>query len=147
MGLNYNEQLTEILGVADWLAPASQSVAAHNTTGFSMALVHRVIYVINVGAIAGGATVDFKLQSSATSGGTYNDIAGTPITQITATPAGPVTVELKAETLSSNAIGPWVRGVLTIGTAVAIVDVVALKGGTRYLPAVNTVTPAQQVVA
>lgn len=145
----YNERLTEALAVLAQLAPANQTAAAHAVGPFSIAEFGRVIFLINVGVLGSSATVDFKVQASATSGGTYADVSGTSITQITSGATNFVTVEVTREALMASSQGPYIKGVLTVGTAASQAGVVALGAEPRYGPAsdFNVVTPTQQLVA
>lgn len=60
---------------------ATHTSSAVDTTSYDAD--RGVLYV--TAEIAGGATIDCKVQSSTTSGGSYADITGAAITQITAT--------------------------------------------------------------
>lgn len=142
----YNENLTEALTVLGVLAPASQAAGAGTIGPFNTKLMRRVLFDINLGALGSSATVDFKVQASATSGGTYTDVAGTTVTQITAGATNFLRVEVRAETLGSASQGPWVKGVLTVAVAASQTSVVAY-GSATYSPGsdYNVVTPAQTI--
>jgi hypothetical protein len=69
--------------------------------------------------IGGGATVDCKLQSCASSGGTYADVTSGAITQLAATGTNYVEVAIPAGR-------PYLKTVTVCGTAVAQGFVVVL---------------------
>ena len=60
-------------------AAAAMTATVVNTTGYG-----RVMFILSTGAAAAGATIDFKIQSSATSGGSYADVTSAVLTQILA---------------------------------------------------------------
>jgi hypothetical protein len=142
----YNENLTEGLAVLGQLAPANQSTSAKAIGPFNTKYFRRVIFDINLGVLGSSATIDFKVQAAATSGGTYTDVTGTAITQITAGATNFVRVEVRAETLGGASQGPFIKGVLTPGTAASQASVVAY-GVAGYSPAsdYNVVTPTQTI--
>src|SRR3954454_6551575 len=95
------EQLSQALSIAAAeLDPVSQAAATVTSGGVDMSKFERVMFVVMVGAVTTG-TVDAKLQESATSGGTYTDISGASITQIT-TSNKIATLEIKATQLSAG---------------------------------------------
>ena len=96
-----------------------------------MSKFERVMFVVMVGAVTTG-TVDAKLQESATSGGTYTDISGASITQIT-TSNKIATLEIKATQLSAGK--QFVRLSLTVGTAATLIAVLPIAGEARQKPA------------
>jgi hypothetical protein len=94
--------------------------------------VQRIMWIIDVGSVGGAGTVDFKVQESKTSGGTYQDVSNTAITQVTASNKI-VTVELRADQLDAGY--RYVRHNLVIGTNAVLVAVLALGGEAEYKPA------------
>ena len=58
---------------------AAMTATVVNATGFS-----RALFVVATGAAATGATLDAKIQKSSASGGTYSDVTGAALTQVTA---------------------------------------------------------------
>ena len=75
------------------------------------------------------------MQACATSGGSYADVTGAAITQITTGTETIVFLEVRAETLQALGVGPYVKGVLTIGTAVCVAGVICYGGANRHDPA------------
>ena len=126
------EQLSQALSIAATeLDPVSQGAATVTSGGVDMSKFERVMFVVMVGAVTTG-TVDAKLQESATSGGTYTDISGASITQIT-TSNKIATLEIKATQLSAGK--QFVRLSLTVGTAATLIAVLPLAGEARQKPA------------
>jgi hypothetical protein len=147
MPLQYNENIGEAIAFLGVQPPASLAVGTHIVGPFSMGMIRRIMFLVNVGALGTSATVDFKVQACATQGGTYADVTGTSITQITSGAKNFATVEAKSESLSNNSQGPWVQGLLTVGVAACLVSVECI-GSPSYAPAsfYNVVTPVQAVV-
>ncbi len=148
MPMPYNENMSEGLVVLATLPSASQTTGAKAVGPFTIKSMNRVLFIIDVGTLGSSATIDFQIQSSATQGGSYVLVPGTAITQITAGASNLVLVELKMETLAILGVGPWIKGVLTPGTAASQGSVIAL-GSPKYSPGsdYNVVTPAQILVA
>lgn len=132
MPLPYNERITEALAYAARLAPASQSAGTVNLGPVQLAQAKKALFILNLGAFGSSATVDAKVQTSATSGGTYADVAGGAITQQTAT--GLVLIEVRAETLQNLDHNPWVRVSITIATAAVVMSGEVLLAPTDYSP-------------
>ncbi len=86
--------------------------ASGNGTGVDTLGAEEIVAVLDVGAVSGTTpTLDVKLQESATSGGTYTDIPGATIPQVTNSNHG-LTVSYKP-----NVGGRlrFVRAIATIG--------------------------------
>jgi hypothetical protein len=127
------EQLSQGLTFVGALHSQSLGAGTDNSiTNIDMSKLQRLMFIIDVGSVGAAGTVDFKLQSSATSGGTYADITGTAITQVTAS-SKIVTVELRADQLPAGQ--RYVRHNLVIGTNAVQVAVLALGGEAEYKPA------------
>lgn len=141
----YTNKVTEETAIVATITPASNSAATYLTGAVDMSLYRRVVFVFHGGAISGGATVDFKLRSSATSGGTYADITGKAITQITSGSENIAQIEV---TMADLAAGHrYVKGSLTIGTAAHVCGVKAYARIGRNKPesAGNVATVVQTV--
>jgi hypothetical protein len=80
-------------------------------------------------------TVDFKLQQSATSGGSYSDITGKAITQFAGTDDGKsAVINLKAEDLDKDK--PFVKASVTVANGTSsLISVVGLGLLPKYAPA------------
>src|SRR5438132_168501 len=127
----YTEQLSQQLAVVAKLDPVSQGVGTTTPmTDIDMSKYRRLMIVLQVGAIGTG-TVDPKLRESKTSGGTYQDVTGGGITQVTASNKV-VTIEIRAGMLDAGY--QFVQLSLTIGTAAVLVGGVALGGEAVHKP-------------
>jgi hypothetical protein len=128
------EQLSQGLTVLGQLPSQSLGTGTDNSiTNIDMSKIQRLLFVLNIGSVgAGPGTVDFKLQQSATSGGTYSDLTGTAITTISANNKV-ATVEIRADQLAAG--NRYVRHNLAIGTNAVIIGVIALGGEAEYKPA------------
>lgn len=143
------ETVTQCVVPMDYVLPSNAAAASYNSASpIDMAKFHSAMYVISVGAIGGSATLDARLQSSATNFGTAHNISQTNITQITAANAI-VTIEVRSDQITgANAGDRWLRLNTTVGTAALNYSAVGYgfyapqKPGNQYIPAAVT----QQVV-
>jgi hypothetical protein len=76
----------------------------------------KAVWTVLAGTLGTNATVDFKVQDCDTSGGTFADITGAAITQLTqaGTDESDTAVDLEHEIKPGR---PFLKGILTIGTA------------------------------
>jgi hypothetical protein len=131
----YTEQLTQQLGILGHLPPQSLAVGTDNSiTNIDMSKFKRVLWILDVGAFGASGTVDFKIQESKTSGGAYQDISGTAITQLQAGGGNNrlVTVEFRQDQLDPGY--QFIRHNLVIGTAASQVCVICLAGEAIHKP-------------
>ena len=129
-----SSQPSERAAVVAVIQPVDNNGATTLTASFDHSEFGESMWIVQVGVIAAGGVTDFKLQSSATSGGTYADITGKSITQFSATDDGKTAIiNLKAEELPTGE--PFVKGRLLSGAGSALASVVALGLLPRYGPA------------
>jgi len=103
------------------LAPVSKSAGATTSSAIDLTGYSKAALVVSVGVIASSGTVDCKVQASATSGGSYADITGAAIAQMTeAGSDSGKTLQVDFEIPNGK---PFVKTVLTNGTAAAIQSV------------------------
>lgn len=126
------QKMGERLPIIGSIAPAAQSTGTTTTGVIDMANVRRVLFIVQTGILGTGATVDFKVTGSATSGGSYADVTGRALTQIVkATGDNKIALlEVTAEQVGAQGFR-FIRGSLAVGTAASIVGVVALGDGLR----------------
>ncbi len=119
------EQLTEGLSIAAVINPQNltQNTSANSGNGIDASKFRRIMAVVLVGA--GGGNITAKLQSASTSGGTFNDVAGTTITAITTTNKQ-ATIELRDDQLAGL---QWVRLVISENNVAATQTAGLLLGG------------------
>lgn len=94
------------------LHPTAARTATGNGTGVDVQTLDGDLFVILDSAAASAGTnptLDIKLQSSDTSGGTYFDITGATFTQVTSS------ASQQAITISKDEARRWIRIVYTIG--------------------------------
>jgi hypothetical protein len=122
----YTEQLTQGLSVVGATPPQNMAVGTDTTiTNIDMSKFRRLLVIVQTGTLGGSGTVDAKLRESKTSGGTYQDISGAGITQITANNKV-ATIEVRADELDAGY--QFVQLSLTVGTATSQVGAIALGG-------------------
>lgn len=131
-------RLSEQIAVCGYVAPDANAAGTVRTNVIDMSKFERIMAIVCAGDLGASATLDFKFEGCDTSGGTYVDITGAAITQLTqaGTDSNKTAVlELKAETLA--ALGyRFVKGVHVVATATSDTGVVVI-GECRYLPAAD----------
>jgi len=118
-------QLANRIGINVALAPISKSAGTTTSSAIDLTGYSKAALIVSVGVISSSGTLDCKVQSSATSGGSYADITGAAITQMTqAGGDSGSTVQVDFEipngkphvkTVLVNATAAAVQGVLIIG--------------------------------
>ena len=101
--------------------PDAWGVAADTSSALDVSHCDYVTFHIHVGTLGSSGTVDLKVQSCATSGGSYADISGAAITQITTADTS-ARIEVR---LSGH--HDFVKTVMTVGTAASDVAVLAVQ--------------------
>ena len=76
-------QLTDRATVAVALAPVSKTAGTTTSAAVSMLGFGGGALLVNAGVIGTSGTVDCKITTSAATGGTYTDVTGAAITQMT----------------------------------------------------------------
>jgi len=132
----YTERLSEQLAIVACIDPDAYGTGAQSSDVIDMRYHRRVMFIVMAGTLGSSATLDFKVQECATSGGTYSDLSGKSITQLT--DAGTdddkqAIVEVAAEEMGAGM--RYLKGILTVGTATSDAGVIALADVTRYKPA------------
>ena len=96
------EKAQEILQPVAQIA-AQSSVANLLSGAVDMKNVSRLFAVLNIGVITATGTLDAKLTQAVTAAGTYKDVTGKAITQLTAAadsnPGKPIIIEMRASEL------------------------------------------------
>lgn len=115
---------SEAAAVVAVLNPINGNNASTPTTTFHAKNYRSYLAILKVGVI--DQAVDFKLQCSATQTGTYTDIPGKVIAQVSATQDNTQhVINLKTEEIPADQ--PWVRGLVTVGNGTSsLVDVTIL---------------------
>jgi hypothetical protein len=130
MSSRMNER-NAVVGVVN---PATHAAGTIDSTAIDLKNFRRAMFVLLAGNLSGGGVIDFKLQSSATSGGSYTDLSGyaiTPMNNADGTNSQAI-VEVSADVLPDG--HRFVRGRVTVTTAASPLAVVALGGDPRFEP-------------
>ena len=131
----YTERLSEQLAIVATIDPDAYAASTVLTDAIDMSKFRRVMFIVMAGTLGASATLDFKVTECATSGGTYSDLSGKSITQLTQAGSDDdkqVIVEVAAEEMGSGK--RYLKGSLTIGTATSDAGVIALADVGRYKP-------------
>jgi hypothetical protein len=129
----YTEQLSQALSLAGTaIDPVSQGVGTVTTGGVDLQKFKRVLFVLQVGSVGAAGTVDAKLQQSSQLGSGYADIAGSSITQVTASNKI-ATLEIRSEQLTGS--NRYVRLSVTVAGNAVLIGAVALGGEAVAKPA------------
>lgn len=108
------------------IAPQSSS-SNILSAAIDMKNIYRLAAIINVGVIASTGTFDGKFVQAVTSGGTYKDITGKAITQLTqaggdSNPGKPLCIDLRADELDLANGYRYVKLSLTPATAASLLS-------------------------
>jgi hypothetical protein len=121
------EQLSQGLSIAAAVSPQTLNNSnANSGNGIDMSKFRRAMAVVLVGSVTAGGSLTAKLQSAATSGGSFSDISGSTITAIT-TSNKQATIEIRDDELPAGQ--QWLRVVLTEGGSQNVVCAAVLLGG------------------
>jgi hypothetical protein len=131
--------ITEKIAVLGAIDPDAYSTGTEATGWVDMKLFDQLGFVVMVGTLGSGATVDFKLeQATDSSASGKKDITGKAITPLT--DAGTdgdkqAIVVVKAAELDEGY--RFVRGYMTVAVGAADAGVLVLGADPRYMPASN----------
>tara|TARA_R110002051_G_scaffold69334_1_gene124719 strand:- start:761 stop:1198 length:438 start_codon:yes stop_codon:yes gene_type:complete len=121
-----------VIGVVD---PDANTAAQYLTAAIDMSLWSRIVAVVQAGTLGSSGTLDFKLTDASASGGSYTDITGKAITQLTqaGTDADKQSIiNLRFDELNDDA--RYVKAAMTVGTATSDCSAIVM-GLPRYYPA------------
>ena len=123
-----------IAGAIDPDAYTANATYGKLTDAIDMSKWGRVAFIVMVGDVEDTGTVDFKVTECATSGGTYTDLSGKAITQLTTDDDDKqAVVEVSCDELGSGA--RYLKGALKTATAASDAAVIALGLDAREEPA------------
>ncbi len=107
-----------VVGTVD---PDALTATAHLSDAIDMSKYDEILAVVLVGDLGTNATVDAKLTQATTSGGTYKDVTGKAITQLTkASPDDSdkqALISCRGEDLDMDSDYRYVKLSVTVGTA------------------------------
>lgn len=123
--------------------PADSETGEVNSGWASMANLHGILFVISVGDIAAGGTLDAQVEQATTSAGAgIKDITGKAITQLTQaggdSDSNPICIWVAAEDLDVANDFDHVQLEVTGAVAAAEYSVIAYGVPARYVPVATT---------
>lgn len=129
-----SSRMNERNAVVGVINPAVHSAGAVDTTAVDLKNFRRAMFVLLAGNLVSGGVIDFKLQSSDASGGSYSDLSGYSITSMNNASGtnSQAIVEISADQLPDG--HRYVRGRMTVSTASSAAAVLVLGGDPRYEP-------------
>ena len=151
--MSYTERFTEVHSLLTTLHPVSRGIATTDSAWVSVANYHRVILLINVGAMAQGATLDVQIrQATNTAGAGAKGIPTTAaqsklITQLTQAGGDGnqnLAIELRTEELDVNGGFDCISVRDTVGGGAVLLEYELFGIEPRYAPV--GVTAWQEVV-
>ena len=77
-----NTRLSDKIKIVNAVVPTVGSAGAMSATVVDGTGYDRCMFILTTGAATAGATGTFKIQSSATSGGSYADVSGAALTNL-----------------------------------------------------------------
>jgi hypothetical protein len=125
-----NRNISESMAVLATVLPSAQVVGSVNSPPFQLNKSRKAMATIFVGASAG--TVNAKIQSSATSGGSYVDVAGAAIAPISG--PGQAQIELRGDRVNALGAGPFYQLVVIVAGATTPTAAVVQGSDARYEP-------------
>ena len=139
MTQEFTHRFTEVHEPGGTLFPISRAATTGNTGWLDMANHQRIVFIIAVGTIGQGDTVDFHVEQAldsvgAVSTAVFPNAGAIAITQLTQADGNDlIAVEVRTEQMTSNY--RYLRGMLTIGGSAVFCAVIPLRG-TSNIPAV-----------
>lgn len=122
-----------VIGVID---PDANTAAAYDSDEIDMSKFQNIQAIVMAGTLGSSATLDFKLQSATSSGGSFSDITGKAITQLTQAGSDAdkqAVINLRAGELTEG--HRYVKAVMTVGTATSDCAAIVLGQCARHAPA------------
>lgn len=127
---------SEYCAVVGTIDPDAYTAASYETDEIDISEFHRYFFIVSVGDLGSSATIDFKLQGANALGGSYADLSGLAITQLTQAGSDDnkqVWLEVSPIKLKElDADVTHIKGVLTVGTATSDAAVIAHGMCPRY---------------
>jgi hypothetical protein len=145
-------QISEQLAVVGVIDPDAYAANTYLTGAIDMSEYRKVMFIVQVGTLGTSATIDFTIQESATSGGTYTDVGGDgtathAIAQVTqaGTDQSDTQHIIEIDASEMGAGMRYLKGELVVGTAASDAAVLAVAAPTRYQPVahMDSVTVAE----
>ena len=140
MTQEYTHRFTEVHEPGGTLYPVSRGAGVFNTGWLDMANHQRIIFLLAIGAMGQGGTVDFYVEQALDAAGATSTqlfrqaifIAITQLTQAGGDGNDLIAVEVRTEQMDSD--WRYLRGVLTVGVSATLCSVIPLRGASAYPP-------------
>lgn len=114
-------KLSEVIAVVGKIDPDVTTAGTVLTEAIDMAKYTQVMAIVQAGTLGTNATVNFKFTQATTSGGTYKDVTGAAITEMTQAGTDQsdrvAVLNMYGTELDMDSDYRYVKGSLTIGTA------------------------------
>lgn len=140
---------SEVAAVVGVIDPDAYTANTYLSAAIDMNDFESIQAIVMAGTLGTSATVDAKLTASATSGGSYSDITGKAITQLTEAGTDSdkqAIINLRAEELTEGL--RFVKLSLTIATATSDAGAIVLGFNPRNAPASdNDLSSVDEIVA
>lgn len=131
--------ISDQLAVVSVIDPDAYATGTQTGDAIDMAYHRRIACIVLLGTVTGSGTVDCLLTSSATSGGTYTQISGKSITQLTGAGSDDdkqAIINLKAEEMTAG--HRYVKVSLRVAAAASDVATVTVADKPRFTSASGT---------
>lgn len=140
---------SECQAVVATIDPDVYTAAEYLSDAIDMNDFESIQAIVMAGTLGSSATLDAKLTASATSGGSYADITGKAITQLTQAGSDDdkqAIINLRAEELTEGL--RFVKLSMTVGTATSDAGAIVLGANARNNPASdNDLASVDEIVA
>jgi ethanolamine ammonia-lyase small subunit len=147
--MSTNTLTTERAAIIGVIEPDVNGAAAYDSDEVDMSLWGSIQAVVMAGDFGSSATLDFKLQSATSSGGSFSDVTGKAITQLTqaGTDADKqAVINLRGDELTAG--HRYVKAVMTVGTASVNSASIVLGFDARHAPASdNDLSSVDEIVS
>lgn len=127
--------LVDNTAVVDVIDPDANAAGTITGAAVDMSKYERVTFYVMAGTLGSSATLDFKVQAATTSGGSYADVTGAAITQLT--DAGTdsdkqAILEVKADHIGEG--NRFIKGLLITAVATSDSGMIAIGSFARNNP-------------
>ena len=123
------------VAVCATIDPDANAIGTVYSDAIDSAAFDTTCWALMCGTLGSSATIDFKLQSSATSGGSYADISGKAATQITQAGTDQSDTQAVINCRAAESDNRFIRAALITGGATSDTAVIGLGLQPRHGPA------------
>ena len=140
---NPNIKSNEIATLISTIDPDATTAATYLTAAIDLGNFESCMAIVLAGTLGSSATIDAKLVQATTSGGTYKDVTGKAITQLTQAGTDSnkqAIINCRSDELDVANGYRYVKLSMTVGTATSDAGAVLLGFHPRYAPATDATT-------